>query len=231
MEPWTITETIVLVLLYLVGVIIQAKITYVCWKEKDSKTWLIHMIYSMSTIIYFGFYLPLFIVTTEIPNLAATYTGEWFCYLATFITVYGVTIITFNSLLVALVKYTFIVHHDRTIRKGEQKVQKIFCIINLSIPLFLALFASLTRDFDSYGALNSCFGTTNMIKVKYNDWSMSFAKFFLCDLSNEASYSYGNLFFILKQTLCVIKSVIVFVINTNLPEAFLYYKIFKKMKW
>ena len=231
MDPWTISESIVLVLLYLAGVFIQVKVAYVCWKEKDSKTWFIHMIYSISTILYFGFYLPLFIVTTEIPNLAAKYTGEWFCYLATFITVYGVTIITFNSLLVAMVKYTFIVHYDRTIRKGEQKVQKIFCIINLSIPLFLALFASSTRDFDSYGALNSCFGTTNLIKVKYNNWSMSFAKFYMCDLSDEESYKYGNTFSILKQTLCAIKSAIVFVINTNLPEAFLYCKIFKRMKW
>ena len=96
--------------------------------------------------------------------------------------------------------------------------------------MFLALFGCLTRDFDSYGALNSCFGTTDYIKVKYKGWLMNFAKFFLCDLDNENRYDHGFVIFVIKQTLCAIKSSIVFVINTNLPEAMLYYKIFRRMK-
>ena len=189
------------------------------------------MIYSICTTIYFGFYLPFVIITSEVPDLAQNYTGEWLCYIATFVAIFGVTIITFNSLLVAMVKYIFIVQYERAINYEEQKIQKLFCIIYIGFPMFLALFACLTRDFDSYGALNNCFGTADYIKVKYKGWLMNFAKFFLCDLDKENRYDYGFVIFIIKQTLCAIKSSFVFVINTNLPEAMLYYKIFRKMKW
>ena len=231
MNIWAISEAIVLMLLYFCGFSIQYKIISICSREKDGKTWLLHMIYSISTTIYFGFYLPFVIITSEVPDLAENCTGEWFCYLATFVAIFGVTIITFNSLLVAMMKYIFIVQYDMAINYGEQRVQKLFCILYIGFPMFLALFACLTRDFDSYGALNSCFGTTDYIKVKYKGWLMNFAKFFLCDLDKENRYEYGFVIFIIKQALCAIKSSIVFVINTNLPEAMLYYKIFRRMKW
>ena len=231
MNTWAVFETIILLLLYFVGLPIQYKIINVCWKEKGGKTRLIHMIYSIVVTIYFTFYLPFFIVTSEIPNLAKTGTGEWFCYLATFITVFGVTSITSNSLLVASEKYMFIVHYEKAMRYGEEKTQKLFCYIFICFPMVLAIIACLTRDFDSYGALNSCFGTSDFISQEYNNWSMGFAKFFLCDLNPEENVGFGYVLFILKQIFCVLKSAVVFVINTNLPEAILYYKTFKKMKW
>ena len=231
MNAWTISETVFLLLLYLVGVCIQYKVTAVCWKDKEGKTWMIHMTNSICTILYFGFYIPFFILTNEIPNLAERYTGEWFCYVATFVTIFGMTIITFNSLLIAVMKYTFIVQHQRVLEYGEKRVKKLFFIINLSVPFFLSLFACLMRDFDAYGALNSCFGMTEHIKQEYNTWPKSYSKFFLCDWIKGEEYRYGYAFFIFKQTICAIKSTAVAVINTNLPEAFFYYKIFKKMKW
>ena len=91
---------------------------------------MIHMAHSISSILYFAFYLPFFTVTSQIPHLADEYTGEWFCYLATFVITYGFTIITFNSLLIAVMKYVFIVRNEDVRMYGDEKALKLFSIFN-----------------------------------------------------------------------------------------------------
>ena len=39
---------IVQVLLFILGLLIQFKIIYVCWKDREGKTWQIHMIHSIA---------------------------------------------------------------------------------------------------------------------------------------------------------------------------------------
>ena len=218
-------------LFYFIGIFIQQKIISVCWKDKDGKAWMIHMTYSIATLVYFAFYLPFFAVTSEIPNLADRYTGEWFCYLATFVITYGFTIITFNSLLIAIMKYVFIVRNEDVRIFGDEKALKLFFVINLCVPLFIATFACITRDFEGFASLNSCFGTTELVKQRYNTWDKNIEKFFLCNLNKEKEKAYNYSLYVVKQVACFIKSTVVCFTNTNLPEAFFYYKIFQKMKW
>ena len=55
--------------------------------------------------------------------------------------------------------------------------------------------------------------------------------FFWCTSKNIASSGGGGYMnVIILQLLCIFSSIVHTVANTNLPEAFLYYKIFKKMK-
>ena len=189
------------------------------------------MTHSISLMLYFAFFIPFFTITTAIPNLADKYTGEWFCYLASFILVYGFSIVSLNSLLIAIMKYVFIVHNKKAVLYGDTKTQKLFFIIYITLPLFLAVFACITRDFESMSELNSCFGQTEEVLAHYDTTSKNFEKFFLCNLNKEEDLSYGKTFYVVKQILCAIKSIGVIIINTNFPEAFFYYKIFQKMKW
>ena len=231
METSLIVHKVIQALLYIAGLLIQQKIISICWKDKDGKVWMIHMTHSISTLIYFAFYLPFFTVTSEISNLAEKYTGEWFCYLATFIITYGFTIITFNSLLIAIMKYVFIVRNEDVRMYGDEKALKVFLAINLCVPLFVATFACITRDFEGFASLNSCFGTTELVKLRYNTWDTNLEKFFLCNLNKEIDQEYSHSLYVVKQVACAIKSIAVVVTNTNLPEAFFYFKIFQKMKW
>ena len=155
MEASIIVHKVIQALLYSLGVFVQQKIISVCWKEKDGKVWMIHMAHSISTILYFAFYLPFFTVTSQIPNLADQYTGEWFCYLATFVITYGFTIITFNSLLIAVMKYVFIVRNEDVRMYGDEKALKLFLMVDLIFPFLVAAFACVTRDFEGFASLNS----------------------------------------------------------------------------
>ena len=106
--------------LYFIGLLIQSKTMYVCWKERQGNTWQIHLTYSIAVTIYFSFLIPFSIVSNAFPNLSA-HTGQWFCYLAAFILVYGFYIITCNSLLIVIMKYIWIVHDEKVLGWGKEK--------------------------------------------------------------------------------------------------------------
>ena len=221
---------IIQILLFAMGLIIQSKVMYVCWKEKDGKTWQIHLTHSFSCTIYFLFAISFWHISTYIPHLSAI-TGEWLCYVNAFIILYGFYMITPNSLLIAAMKYVFIVHDETMVKLGERKAQRIFMGINLIVPFVLAAISCVSKDFDSYSELTSCFGMTEQIRTQYNTWEKNMQKFFLCNLNTtEKEISDSYTLYIIKQWLCVLTSVVVMFINTNHPEAFFYYKIFRKMK-
>ena len=222
---------IVQVLLFILGLLIQLKTVYISWKDKEGKTWQIHMIHSIALIVYFSFRIPFDNVTDAFPNLSL-YTGEWFCYLGTFICMYGISIITLNSLLIAVMKYFFIVHNTKVLKFGEEKTKKGFLILCLTFPLIFALIIVVTKDIDSDAYLLSCFGLTDQTLKQYNTWEKKMQKFFLCNLNTEANdISDRYALYVMKQSLCVVKSSVYMSLNTNFPEAWFYYKIFKKMKW
>jgi hypothetical protein len=188
------------------------------------------MTHSIALIVYFAFIIPFWHVTNAFPNLSL-YTGEWFCYLATFISLYGISIITLNSLLIAVMKYFFIVHNTKVLEFGEERTKKGFLILGLSLPLILATIAVVTKDIEAYADLLSCFGLTDQNLKQYNTWEKKMQKFFLCNLNTPAKdISDRYALYLMKQSLCVVKSSVYMFLNTNFPEAFFYYKIFTKMK-
>ena len=221
---------IVQILIFVIGLFIQLKTIYVCWKDREGKTWHIHMLHSIAVTIAFAFAISFRTVTQAIPNLSV-YTGDWFCYLATFITIYGHVIITFNSLLIASMKYWFIIHHKKALEFGELKAIKAFFILDLTLPFVLAITSCLTTDIEQFSELVNCFGMTEQEEKQYNTSEKDMQKFFLCNLNmTDADISDEYTLYILKQCVCILKTVIIMAIQTNVAEAFLYYKIFRMMK-
>ena len=229
----SIVHIIMQSLLFMIGLPIQFKIMYVSWKDKEAKTWQIHLTHSFACTIYYLFVIPFWHISTSKPHLAAV-TGEWVCYINAFVTLYGFFIITLNSLLIAVTKYMFIVHHDKMMRLGERNAQKMFMGVNLIVPLVLTTITGVNKHFYSLQTLTSCFGMREEIeeiKVKYNTWDKGIERYFLCNLyTTEKDIMDAYILYVIKQCLCALKSIVVLLINTNIPEAFFYYKIFRKMK-
>ena len=228
-----IAHIIIQSLLLMVGLVIQFKIIHVCRKDKDGKTWQIHLAHSVNSIIYFLVLVPFWHLSNFIPNLSEI-TGEWFCYLAAFFRNYGFYSIPPNSLLIAVMKYMFIVHHEKMMRLGERNAQKMFMGVNLIVPLVLTTITGVTKHFYALSTLTSCFGMReeiDEIRTKYNTWDKNIERYFLCNLNTtEKDILDAYTLYVIKQCLCAFKSIVVLLINTNIPEAFFYYKIFRKMK-
>ena len=212
-------------LAFVIGLFINIKVVSVCWRNRETKTWKIHIAYSVLITIFFAFDLPFVTISNAIPNLSM-YTGEWFCSFSFFVVNYGVNVVISNSLILACMKYIYIVHWDKAMVFGHEKIQTVFFILTFAIPFFIAGVATITNDFDSYKAVKNCFGIQNQPKERKNGgvWQ----RLFLCNIANTGAENYVG--YVLLQIVCVSRSILSYILCTNLPEAFFYYKVFKKMR-
>ncbi len=221
----TIVSTIVEALLFLAGLFINTKIVLLEWKNRECKTWQIQIVCSVCSTIYFVFDLPFSAISVAIPDLSK-YTGDWFCNLATFIIIYGIFTFTTSSVVIAMMKYTFIVHPFKALEWGHDKIQKLFLAMYITIPSLMAVLVIVTKDFESYKYIRMCFG------MKNEDLETHILKrIFLCNLKEIGiDESYNTHLQNSIQSVCVIRSVLALIITCNVMEAFVYYKIFTKMK-
>ena len=99
------------------------------------------------------------------------------------------------------------------------------------LPLFLSISTTMAYDFESVSSLIRCFGLKEELSNKYNTTTGPIERMFLCKLdgSGNAQSSITGLF-VAKQVFCTLKMVLVLVLVSNIPEAYHYAKIFKKMK-
>ena len=213
---------------FVIGLFINIRIINVCLNDKSSKTRNIHIINSIFSTIFYLFDIPFLAITNDVPNLSM-YTGEWLCHIASFITIFCIHIICMNSFWVALMKYVFIVHWDRALLWGHEKIERTLFIISLVLPLIFTIIIILGhhKGFDSYEALNSCYG----IETKKLDPVDGMKGFFLCDLTNlNTNDIHDYILYVIIQAMCISKSILTLPATTNLSEALFYYKIFKSMK-
>ena len=223
----TIVSCIIQAVVYGFGLVINIKVISFCWKERDTTTWQLHMANSIVQTVYWPLDLSFVAISNSVPKLSM-YTEEWLCKVAAFIQIYGLKLIVINSLAVVAVKYIIIVHHIKARVYGNEKIQRIVSIIYFAFPLGLAIIQVITNDYDSYKAVNNCLG----LERKNISQQSSFQKIFLCNSkeSNDALLSENYTVNFVRQSVCVVHSALTYIINSNLPEGYIYYKIFAKMK-
>lgn len=211
--------------IYIIGSYIQLKIISVCRIVKD-KTWQMDITNSVAAMVSFFFIMIFEIITDHVPLLSQYIGGVWICYIPAFIYVYSAYLIGFHSLSIAFAKYMYIVHNDKVTKYGEEKLRRLFFSAYLIHPLLLTIPTLLTFDLEAFSSLISCFGLQEQLMERYNTSSGNIEKMFLCKLGGEVDeYSYT-----FKQCFCALKMIWVLFLSCNIPEGYLYYKIFKKMR-
>ena len=213
-----------------IGTFINLKIISVCKKEK-SKTWQIDIVRSAAVIPVMFFAIIFEALNDYFPMSISSYTGVSICYIAAFVYVYLPYLIAFHSLVVSIMKYIFIVHHEKSIIIGEEKIKRWFFWFNLIHPLVIAISTVLLFDFESFASLIKCFGLEEKLAQRYNSSTGNLERMFLCKLrSADSDIDDNNSVYIVTQAFCAIKMVYIWLLSGNIPEGFFYYKIFKKMK-
>ena len=224
-----IISIILVIIVYSIGSYYQLKIISVCKKVKD-KTWQIDITHSIALMISF-FFVIVFEKVSDHVTILSQYTGVWFCYTAGFIYSFSAYLIGFHSFIIALMKYVFIVHSDQVRKFGDEKVKNIFFFVNIVHPIFLAVPTVLTLDLEVYSSLISCFGLQDQLIEKYNSSNGIIERMFLCRLTtDENEYSDSYTFYVFKQGFCAIKMIWFLLFSCNIPEGYLYFKIFQTMR-
>ena len=222
----SILHILLQVFLYSVGLFINIKLISVCNKEKGI-TWQISATHSAMMTIYYGYIIPFQAVTHFVPFLSQ-YTGRWLCYAASFVSFYCYHSIIAHSLIISIMKYVFIVHGIKAMQYGEDKLKKYFLLGNLINPLILTTVAMFTANLRSRSSLRSCFGDVEESFPHNNASSSGSGKFIFCTPSKTEDYNIVHFYVI--QSLCLFRSIVNLITVCNLPEGFLYYKTFQKMK-
>ena len=211
------------IVLYVIGLLINIRVISVCWRSRENiKTWQLHILYSLVCTIHFCFIIPFSLISNTIPHLSR-YAGEGACYFSSLTIMFDTWIIHINSLMIALVKYIFIVHWDSALLFGHTKIQWIVLAISIAIPIYIAVVNTLLKDFGVFKILKSCFGSQNF----ETDENIEIKTYSLCSMEKE---KFGYAAQVVLQIVCVSTKILSFLISTNMGEAFFYYKTFKKMK-
>ena len=217
-------------ILYAIGSYIQIKVISTCRKEKD-KVWQITITNSIIMMIVFTFVMIFETVTSHVPVMSQ-HTGEWICFFAAFIYIYGPIIMGLHSFVVSLMKFVFIVYQDTAIDFGEEKLKKIFFVGNLVHALVLSIPAVIFYDFESMNSVTECLGLYEKVLERSNTSNAAIDRMFFCKLNDEG-YDINAEFqpsYILKQSFCATRMVWVFSLSSNIPEGVLYHYIFEKMR-
>jgi len=222
----TILYVIVQVLLFGLGLILQLKIIVVARKEKDT-TWQIYICHSIVLTIYYSFTI-LFAALMNFAPLTSMYTGSWLCYVGLFVQAYCYYAITNHTLLVAVMKFMFIVHREKVTAFGKEKVKLIFLRINLCFPLFWTTLVILSSENSIISSVNTCF---QQLAVPTNTTSCGTIKTIFCEFGHQAIVGeHAYILYIIKRCGCIFLEIAGVGMSSNLPEAFFYHKLFRKMR-
>jgi len=212
-----------------IGTFLNLKIIPICRKERD-RVWLINVTRAVSAMSFMTGAVIFEALPMFIPDFVE-YTGVSICYIAAFIYVYPMYMIVFESLFTSIIKYIFIVHTAKSMKYGEDKIQKRFFWVNILHGLLPSIITVCLWDFEGYASLNSCFGLEERIQEVYNSTNGNLERMFMCKLRFTDVEDLGtHLSYILAQSFCASKMVFNLALMTNIPEAYFYYKIFTKMK-
>ena len=217
-------------ILYAIGSYIQIKVISTCRKEKD-KVWQITITNSITMMTVFSFVMIFQTVSSHVPVMSQ-YTGEWICFIAAFIYMYGTLMMGVHSFVVSLMKFVFIVYHETAFTFGEDKLKKVFFVVNLVHALVLSIPSLIFYDFESLPSVIECLGLHENILEYSNTSNAAIDKMFFCKL-NDGGYikdAEPQISYILKQSFCATRIVWLLALCSNLPEGVFYHYIFRKMR-
>ena len=136
----------------------------------------------------------------------------WVCAASSFLLIVGSTIISYNSLFVALIRYVYIVHERKANQWDFETVGRRFKIASVFVPSLSFVLLMFTLDFPAYQHISS---VDNECKKFTPVLVMVTAQFIPKSLVDV----FGM---ILLAALLIVR--------INIVEAFLYIKIFQTMK-
>ena len=218
---------------YIIGVYLHSKVIVASKRDKEM-TWKLDVINSVGISFHYAHVLILSGITYLIKDLYI-YTGSWFCYLSKIITLSGMAHVTGHSLIIALMKYTMIVHQNRVTAFGKDKVKKIFIGINIMYPIYIQCSYHIFRPdflfvYDGISQANRCLGNSEFNAS--NDGDKTAIKLVdLCDFeapSNRISVEFG--FHAFRKGVCWFHVLVNYFNFFNIIEAFIYCVVFNFMR-
>ena len=184
-------------------------------------------LYCQLQIVFWPYYLLLYwlsfnrIITTEHMK------GLWCDILWGWVIRFGRMCIAYNSLFVALIRYIYIVHHQKASLWEFKNVGRVFRISSIAIPIIMEIVGVLTyenldfQNFQGQPGYKECVAFYQGLNETENAAlpKTPFVSFTLNYLPESTVY-----------IIHVIYLVLMCIVMLNVAEGFLYFSIFRNMK-
>ena len=224
----TIPILIILTIEFMIGLYLQVKkIKRV--KQEKAFTWEIEIYQSIVCIFFFGFSVFIEIFEQLIPQ-----DGESIqlalCTFARLIKEWGVNAIYLHSLSISLCKYIVIVRY-KGFSSWKKNIKMLAHSIIIGYPIIWTALGMISTG--RIGS-RSDFITASISLCDGLDFNAALSqpstKSFFCGFKEKGNQSSPSIFiFIMTEFYCFVHSLITLVVNMNVLEAFLYFKIFQSM--
>ena len=212
-------------LFLIVRIIVLLAGEYVQWKLLDlfkRDSCLVNEVLKAVTIVQMV-YWPLFVLfetSTDLLNPLRDIIGQWYCIIGFFVITYGMTHIVFHSFIVALMRYTFVVHHQRVAYFGIERAKRYFLATSIVVPIVATVWRFLSRlTVSTISSLNKCNGIHHMSFLIENTAENNFC--FREEYDEQDSNTPLATF---KRTLCIMSSILYLIMGFNVVEGVFYWK-------
>ena len=222
----SITFFVLKLISVLIGEGIGIKVLATIKKEKSLLTQITKVFVLCQMILF-----PILVVTDLTINLVYPVNeviGNWFCAVSWFLWGFGMGIVLNNSFIAALMRYFFIIHETKVKGFGKNRVQSIFLVLTIAIPIFQFILQVVDGS-PRLSYIKKCYGLDReAFLVETSTLKVLKSKF----LKLEKYETNGGIDFMYEmgRSICKVLEATLFVMmGFNITEGFIYYKIFSHM--
>ena len=227
----TIPILVILTFEFIIGCCLQVKkIKRV--KQEKAFTWELEMYHSIVCISFFSFSVGIEIFEQIIPQDGKS-SQVVLCTLARFIKELGVNAIYLHSLSISLCKYIVIVR-CKGLSSWKKNTKRLVISIIIAYPIVWTALGMISRGISSGKASRNDFIKSSISLCDGQDLNGALSepstRGLFCGFNERGNKSSQSSFiFITTEFFCFVQTLVTLIVNMNVLEAFLYFKIFQSM--
>ena len=172
----------------------------------------------------------IFVTLTDFIHPLKDVSGKWVCISYWFFERFTIQIVSFHSLAVALLRYSFIVHNKTVVSFGIEKLKTLFWYLSFGVPLLTILWvASDLQDVLPSNHINKCNGNDHKMFLlrSWSSFGLIATNFRI--QNSEMGNTVEKLVAILRKSSRVAHRIWRILLSLNIAEGFVYYKLFRHL--
>ena len=224
---------IIALFVYVIGVYLNIKVIQVARKEKQMTSKL-DEVNSIFFIIHYAHVMVMHGITYLVQDLHL-YLGRWFCYLSKTLTIIGNSHNTQHSFIIALMKYTMIVHYQTVSDAKKKRLKFRFLILNLSYAIISIIILCIARPdfliiYDGISQANRCLGIPE-IRSENGSNKTTVKLHHVCNIPEPSNFDpFSYLLYFIRKSVCWIDIAIIYANVGNVIEMIIYCRTFAFMR-
>ena len=156
--------------------------------------------------------------------------GPWFCFSIEYIFHYFIMYTGIFSLMVAVMKYLWIVHNDKMKLFGEAKAISLFLILHFAIPMVVSAVNLVSNgDKDHFHAVDQCWGNTEEAENDENGVLEYFCYYRRYEIKQYIGENAGNFLEPVLRATCGFVKIFYLLSLSNTIEFVVYFYLWKHL--